>query len=69
MKIKRNADDLLINKIKNHLETETKDVDIEHFDSIRNPNSGKKTKPIIAKFVRYNDRKGKKTNRKKNCIK
>ena len=52
------TDDLSLATINEHLELEITEVDIERTHRIGKPREvGQKSRPIIVKFVRYNDRK------------
>ena len=52
------TDDLCLATISEHLELAITEVDIKHTHRIGKPRDvGQKSRPIIVKFVRYNDRK------------
>ena len=52
------TDDLCFTTINEHLDLAVTEVDIEPIHRIGNPRDvGQKSRPIIVKFVRYNDRK------------
>ena len=52
------TDDLCFTTINEHLDLAVTEVDIEPIHRVGNPRDvGQKSRPIIVKFVRYNDRK------------
>ena len=70
LKTREKTDDLCLATINEHLELSITEADIERTHRIRKPrDAGHKSRSIIFKFVRYNDRKNVSNRKKKLKVK